>query len=103
MALRDFEKEVLPETVGLRLCKIVGDDDLRLAEAVHFAGGRPAVLTVLNRASICGHVGGPMDRDTNFWADQMNSNGDLIGEIRLDRESWNSLKNHWMRCRMTQY
>lgn len=97
MAL-DFEKHILPETAGLRLCKIVGKDDLKLCEKVLFKEGRSAVLTVLNRARICGSIGGNMDRSTDYWADQLDAEGDLIGEIRLDRDSWNSLKNHWMRC-----
>lgn len=94
-----FENDILPETVGLRLCKMVGND-LRLAEPVCFAGGRQAVLTTLSRARVAGHVGGEIDRTTDYWADQMNQDGDHIGEIRLDRGSWNSLKNHWMRCKM---
>lgn len=94
-----FENDVLPETTGLRLCKMVGDD-LRLAEEIQFPAGRQAVLTVLNRASIAGHVGGSIDQTSNWWADQMDADGSLIGEICLDRRSWNSLKNRWMRCRM---
>ncbi len=99
MAL-DFEDDILPETVGLRLCKIVGDDVLRISEDVMFTKGRPAVMTTLNRASISGHVGGSIDSSTNFWADQLNNDGDGIGEVRLDRNSWNSLKSKWMRCKM---
>ena len=95
-----FEAEVLPETAGLRLCKVVGKDDLRISEPVIFARGRVAVLITLNRASISGQVGGPIGRDSSFWADQLDVNGDLIGEIGLDRKSWNSLKNRWMRCAM---
>lgn len=94
-----FDNDVLPDAAGLMLCKMVGDD-LRLAEPVVFVGKRQAVLTVLNRASLSGHVGGGIDRSTNFWADQLAENGDTLGEIRLDRGSWNSLKNHWMRCKM---
>lgn len=97
-----FEGDILPDTVGLRLCKIVGTDDLRIYETVIFTSGRVGVLTTLNRASIGGHVGGPIDRDTGFWADQIDQNGDAIGEIRLDRDSWNSLKNYWMRCKMVR-
>ncbi|NDV50567.1 hypothetical protein [Salipiger sp. PrR003] len=95
-----FDKDILPETVGLMLCKVVGDDDLRLAEPVMFDGGRPAVLKTLNRAHLAGHVGGSIDKSASYWADQLNSDWDTIGEIRLDRDSWNSLKNHWMRCKM---
>ena len=95
-----FESDVLRETAGLRLCKIVGADDLRISEEVIFERGRSAVLVALNRASLSGHVGGGIDRTTDFWADQLDANGDSVGEIRLDRHSWNALKNKWMRCKM---
>ena len=98
-----FEGDILPETSGLRLCKIVGDDDLRICEPVVFANGRQAVLTTLGRASLAGHVGGGIDRTTDFWADQIDANGSSIGEVRLDRRSWNSLKNRWMRCKMVRH
>jgi len=99
MAL-EFANDILPETVGLRLCKVVGDDVLRISEDIKFTGGRSAVLTTLNRAHVSGHVGGAIDTSTNFWADQLNEQGDNIGEIRLDRGSWNSLKTKWMKCKM---
>lgn len=94
-----FERDILPETVGLRLCKVVGDD-LRISEDVIFERGRAAVMTTLNRASLSGHVGGGIDHTTGFWADQLDANRDHVGEIRLDRGSWNILKTKWMRCRM---
>lgn len=100
--LLPFEKDIMPETAGLMLCKMVGDD-LHLAEPVIFTRGRPAVLTVLNRANLSGHVGGSIDQNTDYWADQLDANGDMVGEIRLDRDSWNKLKNHWMRCRMQPF
>lgn len=96
----EFEDDILPETVGLRLCKVVGDDVLRISEDVSFINGRTAVLTTLNRAHISGHVGGGIDKTTNFWADQLDEQGDSIGEIRLDRGSWNSLKSKWMKCKL---
>lgn len=99
MAL-EFDNDVPQETSGLMLCKVVGDDDLRISEAVTFERGRPAVMTALNRASISGHVGGGIDNATRFWADLLNADGDSIGEIRLNRESWNALKTRWMRCNM---
>ncbi len=94
-----FENDVQPETVGLALCKIVGKE-LRLAEGVLFTNGRAGVLTTLQRANLSGHVGGSIDETTSHWADQLDANGDIVGEIRLDRESWNMLKNRWMRCSM---
>ena len=98
MAL-EFESDIEPETVGLMLCKVV-NDELRIAEPVMFENGRDAVLTALNRARLSGHVGGSIDEDTMFWADQLNSDGAPVGEIRLNRGSWRSLKNRWMRCKM---
>lgn len=95
-----FEKEIPEEAAGLMLCKIVGDDDLRISEAVTFKNGRPAVLTTLSRANLSGHVGGSIDNTARYWADLLNADGDGIGEIRLDRDSWNALKNRWMRCAM---
>ncbi|MFV1601968.1 MULTISPECIES: hypothetical protein [unclassified Phaeobacter] len=95
-----FEPDILPETAGLALCKMVGGE-LKLADEVIFARGRPAVILALKRARIAGHVGGSIDENTDFWADQLDTNGDNIGEIRLDRQSWNSLKNRWMRCKMS--
>ena len=94
-----FDADILADTVGLQLCKMVGTR-LRLADPVAFANGRSAVLSTLNRAVVCGHVGGGIDGDTEFWADQLDENGDSIGEIRLDRGSWNALKNRWMKSAM---
>lgn len=99
MAL-EFENDVPPEAAGLMLCKIVGSDSLRIAEAVTFEHGRTAVMATLNRASISGHVGGGIDNETRFWADLLDADGDTLGEIRLDRGSWNALKTRWMRCSM---
>ena len=95
-----FEGGILPETVGLRLCKVVGKNDLCMAESVIFTQGRGAVITTLLRAQLAGHVGGEIDKSTDYWADQLDAKGNHIGEIRLDRGSWNSLKGRWMRCRM---
>jgi len=94
-------ERVLPaDAVGLRLCKIVGGEDLRLCEAVRFTRGRPAVDMVLRRAAISGRVEiepkGPLP---DYFADIMDSNGAMIGNVALDRESFNALKNRWMRCK----
>jgi hypothetical protein len=103
--MSDFKDDVLPDAVGLRLCKVTGKgaaEQLRVSEAARFVGGRAGLLTTLMRAKMHGHVGGGIDRTTDFWADQMDESGDTIGEIRLDRESWNALKNKWMRVRMVE-
>jgi hypothetical protein len=92
--------EGLPETaVGLRLCKIKSNDELVLCEPVQFVGGYDAVHTVLRRAAISGTVG-PVGEAGDYFADIMDENGDMIETIALSRNSWNSLKNHWMRCRI---
>ncbi len=98
--MQPFFEDILPNTTGLRLCKVAGNDDLKISEEVQFSGGRGAVVTTLHRAYLAGHVGGGIDETTDFWADQLDSNGDHIGEIRLDRNSWNALKNKWMPCKM---
>lgn len=95
-----FESDIPIEAAGLMLCKIVGEDDLKISETVTFQNGRPAVMATLNRASISGHVGGGIDKNTRFWADVIDENGDGIGEIKLDRGSWNALKTKWMPCKM---
>jgi hypothetical protein len=88
------------DATGLRLCKIKGDD-LILCEPVHFVRKRHAVLTILNRASINGKVG-PVGETGDFWADVMTENGDWVETVALDRNSWNRLKNHWMRCKIAE-
>jgi hypothetical protein len=92
--------EGLPsDAVGLVLCKIVGKDDLRMSEAVVFMGGRHALETTLRRAAIAGKVG-PVGEAGTFFADIVNADGDQVETIKLDRKSWNSLKNKWAKCRM---
>lgn len=98
----NLDDQIPQDATGLRLCKMVGDD-LRTSEGVRFTEGRAAVFTVLNRASVSGHVGGEIDSTTNWWADFLNSEGDGVAEIRLDRHSWNALKNQWMKCKMEDH
>jgi hypothetical protein len=92
----------LPEgTAGLRLCKIFPGDDLRLCEPILFTNGRSAVDTVLRRAAISGgrievDPKGPLP---DHFADIMNANCDMIGNIALDARSFKALKDHWMRCK----
>lgn len=94
-----LDLSTIPEkAVGLRLCKMIGDD-LRLCEPVTFEKGNSAVVTVLNRARIAGPVG-PVGETGDFWADFLSENGDWFETIALSREAWNILKNRWMRCRL---
>lgn len=88
------------DAVGLRLCKVRGDR-LIGCEPVLFQS-RDAVDMVLRRAAICGSVG-PIGETGDFWADFLNENGDWSETIALSREAWNSLKNHWMRCRVEKF
>lgn len=97
-----WQDAVPPEACGLRLCKMVGED-FRLFEACIFPEGRGAVLKILARAEISGHVGGALLDETDFWADIMVSPDTWTDSVRLDRGSWNSLKNHWMRCREVRH
>lgn len=86
------------ETSGLRLCKVVRDQ-LVMCESVVFEGGWRAVDTILRRAAVHGKVG-PVGETGDFWADLIDTDYDLIETIKLSREAWNGLKNHWMRCKL---
>lgn len=86
------------EATGLCLCKVVCDELIR-CEEVQFTKGHAAVVTTLLRARIAGTVG-PVGKTGDYWADILNKDGDWFETIALDRGSWNSLKNHWMRCRI---
>ncbi|MCW3477389.1 hypothetical protein OL599_22730 [Rhodovastum sp. RN2-1] len=87
-----------PETQGLRLCKVI-HGRLAMCEGVRFPGGAPAVDTVLRRAAISGRVG-PVGETGDYWADLLDANGDWFDTVALGRDAWNSLKNHWMRCKV---
>lgn len=89
---------VPPNAVGLRLCKMAGDD-LVLCESVRFLDGAPAVDTALRRAAISGPVG-PIGETGDQWADILNNDGDWFDTIALSRSAWNALKNRWMRCKI---
>lgn len=89
-----------PEACGLRLCKIFPGDDLRLCEAVRFTRGAPAVDTVLRRAAIAGRVEvEPESPLPDHFADILDANGDMIGNVALDAKSFRALKGYWMRCK----
>lgn len=87
------------EAVGLRLARIDGRENLILCEGVKFANGRAAVETTLRRANLSGKVeiGGTIQ---NHFADVLDDGGDIVETVALDRRSYSSLKNHWMRCRV---
>lgn len=89
---------------GLKLYKIVkrGDREELLAnELVIFKGGAAAINTVLRRGSLSGRVEvSPKGDLPDYYADIYEGpNGDDGWSVcvALDRKSYNSLKNHWMR------
>lgn len=93
---------VPPEAVGIRLCKIVRGE-LILCERVRFDRGWPAVETTLRRAAVSGRVDLEGDLDTDFFADLLNDDGDMVGNVVLDRRSYRALKTKWMRCRIERF
>lgn len=89
-----------PDVAGIRLCKVLRNDELVLCETLVFENGRAAVDTVLRRAAISGKVG-PIGGTGDFWADLMDNEGDTIVEtIALDRKAWNAIKRKWARCKI---
>lgn len=87
------------DAVGLRLARIDANERLILCEAIKFDDGRAAVETTLRRAALAGRV--EVDGEiANHFADFMDTNGDLVGTVALDRKSYSVLKNKWMRCRV---
>lgn len=90
----------LPEgAIGLRLYKIVREE-LLACEPVYFTRGRPAVDTVLRRASIAGRVEWEGEIG-DYYADVLiDEYGSWDGTVALDRQSYRALKNHWMRCKL---
>lgn len=90
--------EVPESACGLKLYRIFRGD-LIACEAVAFEGKQAAVNIILNRARLSGRVevGGDI-RD--HFADIMDHDGDVVGEVALDAKSYSSLKNHWMRCKL---
>jgi hypothetical protein len=96
-----FDPNTIPEEAkGLRLCKIV-KEELVVCETVIFERGYPAVQTILNRAQVSGEVG-PVGETGDYWADLMSDEQTWFDTVKLDRKAWNSLKNHWMRCRIAK-
>lgn len=87
---------------GLKLYKINSRDELIACESVIFTGGRDAVNTTLRRAGIAGRVEvEPEGQLPDFYADVLTSeDGDWEASVALDRKSYASLKNHWMRCKL---
>jgi hypothetical protein len=91
----------VPDTArAVRLYRVVNDQAVA-CEAVQLAGGAAAIDTVLRRAMISGRVeiGGPLQ---DHFADLLDSGGDIVETVALDRASYSALKDRWMRCRLAR-
>ena len=98
--MTDALKMELPSSsVGLRLARIDGNENLLLCEAIRFGSGLVGVGTVLRRAAISGRVdiGGEI---ADHFADILDADGSIIETVALDRKSYSALKNRWMRCKV---
>lgn len=87
---------------GLKLHKIDRRGNLIACEPVVFVRGRIGVDLVLRRAGLAGRVEvEPEGELPDFFADVLISpDGDWETSVALDRHSYRSLKNHWMRCKL---
>jgi hypothetical protein len=83
----------------MRLARIDSNERLILCEAMKFDNGRAAIDTALRRASVSGHV--EIEGNiANHFADLLDDNGNLVGTVSLDAQSYRALKNKWMRCKV---
>jgi hypothetical protein len=91
--------ELSPASKVVRLYKIV-NDNLIACEAIEFKDGAPAIDTTFRRAAISGRVELEGDIKDHF-ADILTSDDcTLLHTVALDRKSYASLKNRWMRCNL---
>lgn len=94
-----FDGKLPNEARGLQLARIDRKGDLILCEAIEFVAGHRGVYTVLNRASVSGHVA--IDGEiADHFADVLDAGGDIVETVSLDRRSYAALKNRWMRCKV---
>lgn len=84
--------------VGVRLARITPKEELILCEAVLFDSAA-AVDTVFRRARISGRVV-VNGKIKNHFADILDKDGDMVGNVALDAKSYGALKNKWMRCKV---
>ena len=92
--------EKLPaDAMGLKLYKHNSRDELVACELVMFAK-QGAVNTVLRRAGLSGRVEVCPDQIENYFADIYLPDQTWSESVALDRDSYRSLKNHWMRCKL---
>ena len=91
-----MDLEIPGNIVGLRLCKVERSGALILCKPVMFE--RRA--TGVRRALLMSSAPGPIGETGDFWADLITENGDWTDTVALNRESWNRLKNHLLRCKI---
>jgi hypothetical protein len=90
-----------PAAIGLCLHRHDARDNLIACELVIFRKGASAVNTVLRRASLSGFVKvEPFDEPMDYFADVYVSETEFTQSVLLDRGSYRSLKNKWMRCKL---
>ncbi|MDO9364651.1 MAG: hypothetical protein Q7T60_17115 [Sphingopyxis sp.] len=91
--------QIPAEAVGLKLFRIDSRENLIACESIRFVRGRPAVDTVLRRAAISGRVE-VNGKIADHFADVLDSDESIIETVALDANSYRSLKNRWMRCKV---
>lgn len=90
-----------PNAIGLCLHRHDRNDNLVACELVIFRNGASAINTTLRRAALSGVVKvEPFDERMDYFADVFVSETEFTQSILLDRKSYASLKNRWMRCRL---
>lgn len=100
MSVKNLDK-LDREARGLRLYRHNARDELLACELVMFVRGAAAINTVLRRAALSGTVAiEPFDERPDYFADVYVDEHNWTQTILLDRASYSSLKNHWMRCRL---
>lgn len=88
------------DAIGLKLYRINVREELIGCETVIFQSGRDGVDTVLRRAAICGRVEIEGDIKNHYADFIVDRDGTWEGTVALDAQSYSSLKNHWMRCKV---
>lgn len=92
--------ELHPEAVGLCLNRITPAGRHTRCEGVIFKRGRAGVELVLRRAAISGRVEIEGEIRDHFADVLIDQNGTWDQVVALDANSYRSLKNHWMRCKV---
>lgn len=95
------------EACGLMLEKDTGAEELVICEPVMFERKYDGVISTLNRACLAGKIFPASEVRPSvkgdFWVTVQGEDFTDLCEIRLDKRSWNSLKNKWMRCKVCRY